>query len=1024
MIRSAIRRPVAVAMAYLALALFGVVAWAKIPVELLPDVELPRIRVTASWRGASPEATEALITSPLEAVVQQVRGVERVSSVSETNAGFGLAVVDVGFSRGTDMNFARLDLTERLASLATALPRGATPPRLEPYLPAQFAKHKGAFLRYTVTGPYTPEALRREVEDRLAPALRDIEGVADLIVDGGRARRIDVELDPARILALDVHPADVHREIGGLDLVREAGTIRVGGLDHTVTFRGAAGSIASLRRLPVLTDRGRVVRLGDIAVVRDTLEEPSSYYRSDGHPAVSFELAKEPGVNVLDVADRVKAHIASTRQTLTPGVQLILEADESRAMRAQLTDLRNRAVSSALVVFIVLLIALRSLRASAIIFVSIAASVLITLNLVFFGRLTLNVLTLMGFLMGFGLVIDNAVVVLENIERRYRAGDSIEAAAERGAREMFLPVLAATATTIIVFFPFVYLQGEAQLFYIPLALVVGFTNVASLFVTFTLTPALAGRFLRVPAPRGHAPTRTSWVLGLYSALVAGILRHPWFAVLTAVAALGGSAYLFERNVSRGSVWRPWAEQDTYIQIALDLPPGEELAHTDELARAVESRLRSFPGMGRVITHVHPHAAQIRLVFTDSLRDTGIPIGIKHQMEAYSQSLGGVDAHVHGFGPSFSGTSGAPPSYSIEVRGYNFERVRDIADDLADRLRRFARVRDVDTNASGPWFSRVRSTEVVLRLDRSRLAVHRLPARDVVDRVRAVVGGEPTHQVVTLGNSEVAFSVHISEYQRVDDRSLKELLIPSRGGAAVRLGDVAELEKRETMARIVRENQQYQRTITYEFVGPAKLARRVQESILGATEVPPGYTISAGEEGKWDENEKTSILGVFVLSMVLVFMVTAALFESVRQPFCVLLTVPMALVGVFLVFYFTGAAFTREALIGVIMMGGVVVNNAALLVDHINHLRRQDSMPLADAVHRGTLERVRPILITSALTIFALLPLVIFSEAADSSIWNAMSYSLLGGLCSSTALVLTVTPALYLILERGGPTTGG
>jgi HAE1 family hydrophobic/amphiphilic exporter-1 len=261
-------------------------------------------------------------------------------------------------------------------------------------------------------------------------------------------------------------------------------------------------------------------------------------------------------------------------------------------------------------------------------------------------------------------------------------------------------------------------------------------------------------------------------------------------------------------------------------------------------------------------------------------------------------------------------------------------------------------------------------------------------------------------------------VALDGHERLDVQELQQLPIPAPGGGSVRLADVARVGEREVLSRIIREDQQYQRTVSYEFRGPNKLGDKVHEAVMKTTAVPAGYTLVGREEWKWSDDERRQIYGVLAVSLILVFMVTAALFESLRQPLCVLLTVPMALIGVFLTFFFTGASFTREAFIGVIMMGGVVTNNATLLVDHINQLRREAGISLHDAVLRGTLERVRPILMTSAVTILGLLPLVVASEAADANIWNALGYALLGGLASSTVLVLTVTPALYLLFERG------
>jgi hydrophobic/amphiphilic exporter-1 (mainly G- bacteria), HAE1 family len=265
--------------------------------------------------------------------------------------------------------------------------------------------------------------------------------------------------------------------------------------------------------------------------------------------------------------------------------------------------------------------------------------------------------------------------------------------------------------------------------------------------------------------------------------------------------------------------------------------------------------------------------------------------------------------------------------------------------------------------------------------------------------------------------ELQFAVKLEGNRQIDLLELQDLLLPSRTGSAVRLGEVARLEERAVLARIQREDQRYIRYVSYEFRGPTRLGDRVQEVVIENTFLPPGYSIETGTAWRWDDEEKRQIYGVLAIAILLIFMVTAALFESVRQPLTVLLAVPMALVGVFLIFFYTGASFTREAYVGVIMMGGVVVNNAILLVDHVNHLRRVDGMELMSATLRGTLERVRPILMTSTTTIMGLLPLVLFSQSANENIWNALAYALIGGLASSTVLVLTVTPALYLLFER-------
>jgi HAE1 family hydrophobic/amphiphilic exporter-1 len=376
--------------------------------------------------------------------------------------------------------------------------------------------------------------------------------------------------------------------------------------------------------------------------------------------------------------------------------------------------------------------------------------------------------------------------------------------------------------------------------------------------------------------------------------------------------------------------------------------------------------------------------------------------------------------IQGFGPGFfGGGGGGAPSYGIQVLGYNYETVREIAEDLGRRLQRYPRIREVDTNSSSGWYSRERATEIVLRLDRARLALHGLSAADAVRQVASRVGAFSRQDVLRLGGEELGLLVRTGDSYAVDVRALEDLLIPAPGGGAVRLGAVGTLEEREVLGRIVRKDQQYERVVAYEFRGPVKLGDRVQNAVLETTRLPVGYSVARRAGWSWSSEEQRQIYAVLAAALVLVFMITAALFESLRQPMIVLLTVPMALVGVFAAFLLTGATFTREAFIGVIMMSGVVVNNAILLVDRVNGLRRGEGegMALGDAVLRGTLERVRPILMTNATTILGMLPLVLFGDAADARIWNALTYALIGGLASAAVLVLTVTPALYLLFER-------
>jgi HAE1 family hydrophobic/amphiphilic exporter-1 len=418
--------------------------------------------------------------------------------------------------------------------------------------------------------------------------------------------------------------------------------------------------------------------------------------------------------------------------------------------------------------------------------------------------------------------------------------------------------------------------------------------------------------------------------------------------------------------------------------------------------------------------VTPRNASIVVTFPDSLEYTVVPQIVYDQIVAFGLSFAGPSLSVSGSGKSFSTGGGASMAgnQSINVYGYNYEKVREIAEDIGGRLEKISRVHDVDVSSTSGFSSGERAVELVVRVNREKLALHDITAADVVQKVGAAVRGTIGANPIRLAGEDLQLEAKLSGYESFDLLKLENLLLRSPSGEEVRLSDIATIEERRVLSSIVRQNQRYQRTVRYEFRGPQKLADRERKRIVAETLVPDGYSVIGESDYRFSREEEKQIYGVLAISIILIFMVTAALFESLRQPLCVLLTIPMALIGVFLLFFYVNASFTREAYIGVIMMGGIVVNNSILLIDRVNQVRMHGRLALEAAIVQGTLDRVRPILMTTVVTIMGLLPLVLFSESPDSNIWNALGFALIGGLTSSTLLVLSVTPAIYFLFERG------
>jgi HAE1 family hydrophobic/amphiphilic exporter-1 len=1031
MIGMAIRRPVATAAIYLALLLLGLFAFRLIPLELLPDVSYPRLRVRAEWPGASPEALESLVTARIEAEARQVRGVRSVESVSRIDL-FGTgstAEIDIEFGRETRMKFARLELSERVAALRDELPEGATTV-VEPYVPAEFAEEGRPFLSYRLTGPYDAGFLTRVASEEVRPRLLGMEGIDAVWLYGGEEREVSIELDAERMRSLGLTLGEVQSLIARSSELRAPGSVELDGMRVALAIRSRPTNARELGQLIVATRPEGPVRLSDLGRVRDGQADPYEYTRIDGQPAVWLVITRAPRSNAVNVAKAVKAQIGKIEGTMPAGITLDLDSDQSKEIREQLTDLRLRAMAAALVIFLVLMGFLRSARAVTIVFATIGFSVLIAVNLLYMGGFSLNVLTLAGLAWGFGLVVDNGIVVLENVERHMDQGRGRVDASLEGARQVLLPVLAATGTTGIVLAPFLLLQGDLRIYYLPLAYAVGFSVLASLFVAFSFVPAMTARrsFGRRTAARAeraerHAagsdrPGLEPAYVRAYRALLSRALDHPVLVGLISLSCLAGSFWLFEQHVDRGLLWSSSFGQDTYIVVNIRFPRGAELERTDELARSFEGRLATLPEVTRYEALVRPGYARIRVTFPPELERTGVPAAVKDQLAAYSFGFSGAEVQILGFGPSFYGGGGSAPTYALQVLGFNYLTVKEIAEDVAARIGRFPRVRDPNPNASGGWFERDRETELVVVPDRASLASFDLTVEELLGYVSASARGVLSADRIRLEGEEVRYAVKLAGYRELDIRDLKDLRVPTRGGGEVRLADVAEVGARNVMANIRRKDQQYERTVTWEYRGPPKLGDLIQDRVVESTELPPGYRFEIQDEWRWPEEERQQVYLALGLAVLLIYMLTAGLFESLTAPLVVLLTLPLALIGVFLIFFYTNATFTRTAYIGTIMMSGIVVNNAILVVYHIGELRK--SMATRAAILQGTLERVRPILMTTSTTAFGLLPLVLFTASQDANIWNALALATIGGLLSSTLFVLVAIPVAYrCLVARSG-----
>ena len=999
-----IERPVATAMVFLALLATGVYSFLSTPIELAPRESFPQLDVTAAWYGVPPEIVQTQVTAPLEEACAAVKGVTKLTSTSQ----IGVAQITLEFDPKTNMEFAALALREEIGKARAVLPYGVRP-QVQPYVPEDMRVRP--FLQYTVSGDYGLQELQELVKEKLEIGLGAVRGVSGVEVEGGSAPEIRVVLDEPKIKGLGLHPYTVNRAIGARLGTYPTGRVRRGQREFLFKFADKIDSLSELEETVVAFSGQNPVRVKDVAAVEVAYAEVRTIHRINGQPTVSLTVSKEREANTLRVARDVKRKLEAVRRELPPDLVFKSVDDESEEIGKNLNDLYLLAGLITAIVFAMVFVVLRRLRPSLLILSSIAFSIVITFNLIYAFRISMNMLTLGALALGFGMFVDNSIVVFENILRLRERGMAPREAALQGPREVFVAVLASTLTTMAVFFSFPFFQGKLKIYYLPLAIVIASAIGASLLVSFSLVPALSPRLIALRTTGTGAGEKRS---PRFEKALAFLLRHPVEVLLVVAALLFGSFRWFKAEVTLGR-WYPWYSKE-YLYVRVGMPPGTDIARTDETIRAFEAKVLAQDYEKEMNVRIVSENAQVLIGFPPEIERSYRPLALKEELIQLATQFAGIDVSVSGFDPQWYASSmGAGTFYSSRIKffGYNLRKLKEITGDLERTLRRNPRVKEVRTVSSRFGWWRGDTSEEILKIDKATLRRYDVDPAYLYFHLQALIQGSfgaPAR--VRIGGRDLTVSVKFPEAARVDRRELAEALVRTRGGEYLRLGEVASFEEVPIAGSIDREDQQFQQTIMWEFRGPAKAEERYRKGVFASLHLPPGFSATLDEDWFVTEEEQQQINFAIAVALVIIFMILAALYESFLTPFFVLLAVPLSLIGVFAAFVAADAPFDPTAYVGVILLSGIVVNNAILLVDHIG-LRRRQGLDLREAVLRGTRDRVRPILMTAATTVFGMLPLLLIgAEANKRQIWSSLALCTVGGLASSTLLILVVIPVLY------------
>ncbi len=1002
------RRPVAVAMFFLAVAMVGAISLGRLPIDLLPDIAYPQLVVSTAYPDVAPAEVARFVTEPIEQAVSTVPGVLHVESSSRE----GISLVTLRFSWGTDMDFAVLGVREKLDNLAGGLPERAdrpavlrTDPRSEPILAVTVAGGGGDLAAL--------EALARSVVKR---RLEQIDGVAQAAVTGGLEREVHVAVDPAALESHGLSIGDVSAAIDAANASAPGGTILRGRFRYPLRTSGELAGAGEIRAvaLPGDDSAGGALTVGDVASVEDGFRERESIVRYDGREAVALLVFKESGANTARVAARVDAVLAQLRREY-PRVRLAVASSQAGFIRAAIGTVEQQVVFGGLLAFLVLFLFLGDVRYPLAIATAIPLSVLAAFSLLDAAGATLNLMTLGGLALGIGMLVDNAIVVVENVVRHRESGRPAGVAAVLGADEVQRAVLASTLTTVAVFGPIIYVQGVAGRLFGALSLSVAFSLLASVLVAFTVVPALAARWAAAgdgsralvfaAVDRGYARFAAAYERVLDAALRRRARTLAAAALLLGLGALAGFA--LPRSVL------PRVDQGAF-RVRIERPRGSTLEATSEEAARVEAALRRDGDVASVLARIGRQAAVAGSDETSGLNTAVLDVRLRpgratapvvRRLRARLRGLppGEVDVE-QGQATSLGMLLGAGNAdIAVRVRGEDLDGSLAYARRVEDRL---AHLGDVTNVRLG---TELGQPEIEIGVDREAAAAYGIEPSRVADAVADYTRGRVATRLVDF-DRKVPVLVRLPAADRRSAEALGLLRV-----AGVPLRELVRSRTRLGPAEVRRANQAQVVPVLADVArgGLDHAVREIRQALTGL-DPPAGVQVEVGGANEEMRRAFRGLAFAFAVAMLLVYMILAAEFESFLQPVIMLLSVPLALVGAFLTLWISGAGLNSVSLIGLVVLAGIAENDAVVKIDFINRLRRE-GMPLREAIHAAGRARLRPIVLTSVTTMLGVLPMAL-GIGAGAGLQAPLAIALFGGLVTSTTLTLIVVPVVYEVVE--------
>lgn len=1002
-----VRRPVATAMFYLIIITIGFAGFRYLPVDLLPPIELSRLTIFANYPNVGPEEIEQIVTDPIENAVAGIPNVERVTSRSSE----GSSWITLEFVQGTNTDEAANDVRSALDRIRSSLPPEVQAPGIWKFDPNNIS-----VVTLAVESTFPLDEATRKIEREFAQRFEQIPGVGTIELRGGVEREIRIELERDKLQAAGLTPQDVQSAISAENVKLPGGNVKEGVKDLYVRSSGEFESVQQIANTVIQYVGDKPVRVQDVATVVDGFSDIDRMSELNGIPVLRLDIQKQSGANTVEVADNVIREVERIHAEQTEMTFHVI-SDQSTFIRQSISNVQSSALWGGLLAIMVLYMFLRNGSSTFIIALAIPISVIATFGLMFFGGMTLNQMTFGGLALGIGLMVDNAIVVLENIVRhREEKKASLIDAARTGSREVVGAIVASTLTTCVIFVPLVFMRSITGDMFQALAIVVVFALAASLLVAVTLVPVLASRFLtagdakhqkKSAFQRFFTRMETSYSQSLTTAV-----NRRWVVFGVAALLVGGSVLALPMIPVELA---PQTEADE-IQISMDMAEGTNIAVVKTYLDELKIRVLPLLPMDQitdVATEVRWGNASIDVNLKPAGERTIDPSVLADELRAQLEgTLPGVSLRVNAQGGLWIlrrlfSSGGGTEAVQVEIRGYDLKVADALAREIRDRLESTPGVADARLSR------REGRPEENLVFDREKIASLGLTIQQVGRAVQTSLGGSRAGQFRVDGE-EFPIMVRLRPEDRLSLQDLDNISVRAGNGETIPVSTLLRNDRSRAPTTIQRVSGQRVTYVTGNLedgVPLGDVVKQVQSSLAQMT-FPRGYSASIGGEYEEQQRAQRDFLLTILLALVLIYMVMAGQFERFLDPLIVMFSVPVAIVGVVPTLLLTGTSLNMQSIMGVVMLVGIVVNNAIVLVDYINLLRREQGMAVMEAVVEAGRLRLRPILMTTLTTILGLLPLAL-GFGAGAEIQASLARVVIGGLTASTLVTLVLIPSVYV-----------